>query len=185
MPKMAEPRTPDRLDGGRRDSGFTLVELAIVLTLIGLVAGMTGTSYLRYVERARIAQAVAEISNMSVAIDGLRVFEFAPPPNSLSEFDLATPIDPWGNPYHYLRIEGVFVASPGPQSSSRLPAVAAGPPAPSKPRKDRFLKPINTDYDLYSSGPDGISQGSLESRASRDDVVRALNGAYVGLAELF
>ncbi len=58
-------------------------------------------------------------------------------------------------------------------------------PPPDDPRKDRFLKPISTDYDLYSSGPDGISRDSLEHRESRDDVVRAINGDYIGLAELF
>jgi general secretion pathway protein G len=49
-------------------------------------------------------------------------------------------------------------------------------------RKDRFLVPINTDFDLYSMGEDGRSVGPLRARHSRDDIVRASNGRYVGTA---
>ena len=54
-----------------------------------------------------------------------------------------------------------------------------------KPRKDRFLTPINSDYDLYSMGPDGQSNEPLNVPVSRDDIIRASNGAYVGVAENF
>ena len=50
-------------------------------------------------------------------------------------------------------------------------------------RKDKNLVPLNTDFDLYSKGPDGASQKPLNAEASRDDIVRANNGAYVGKAE--
>jgi general secretion pathway protein G len=52
-------------------------------------------------------------------------------------------------------------------------------------RKDRFLVPINTYYDLYSMGPDGQSQPPLTARVSRDDVIRANDGQYFGPAEAF
>jgi general secretion pathway protein G len=54
-----------------------------------------------------------------------------------------------------------------------------------KPRKDRFLVPINSDYDLYSMGPDGESVEPLTAAKSHDDIIRASNGAYVGVAENF
>jgi general secretion pathway protein G len=41
---------------------------------------------------------------------------------------------------------------------------------------------VNSDYDLYRSGKDGASQPPLSPQASRDDIVRAQNGAYMGLA---
>ena len=50
-------------------------------------------------------------------------------------------------------------------------------------RKDKNLVPINTDYDLYSKGPDGKSVTPLTANSSRDDIIRANNGAYVGEAE--
>jgi len=52
-------------------------------------------------------------------------------------------------------------------------------------RKDRFLVPINSDFDLYSMGRDGESVPPLAAPKSRDDVVRAANGAFVGLASKF
>ena len=50
-------------------------------------------------------------------------------------------------------------------------------------RKDRNLVPINTDYDLYSAGPDGNSVPPLTAAASRDDIVRANDGRFIGKAE--
>ena len=52
-------------------------------------------------------------------------------------------------------------------------------------RKDRFLVPINSDFDLYSMGADGASVPALTAKASRDDIVRAADGAFVGLASQF
>ena len=63
------------------------------------------------------------------------------------------------------------------------PPPPTGPPV--LPRKDRFLVPINSDYDLYSVGRDGESVAPLTAAKSHDDIVRAANGAYVGLAENF
>ena len=52
-------------------------------------------------------------------------------------------------------------------------------------RKDRFLIPLNTDFDLYSMGKDGITNAPLTAEASWDNVVRANNGGYVGLAHRY
>jgi general secretion pathway protein G len=49
-------------------------------------------------------------------------------------------------------------------------------------RKDRFLVPINSDYDLYSMGKDGKSSSPLTSKNGRDDIIRANDGAFIGLA---
>ena len=51
--------------------------------------------------------------------------------------------------------------------------------------KDRFLVPINSDFDLYSMGKDGKSQMPLTAKDSRDDIIRANDGAYIGLAYAF
>jgi general secretion pathway protein G len=60
---------------------------------------------------------------------------------------LGTPRDPWGNPYQYLPLDG---ASP-----------PGGGGAAAHARKDRFLVPIDTDFDLYSMGKDGQSASAL------------------------
>ncbi len=72
-------------------------------------------------------------------------------------------IDPWGNPYLYLNIEN---------ATGKI-----------EPRKDKNLKPISSDYDLYSMGPDGRTKIPLTAKDSRDDTIRAADGAYVGIAE--
>ena len=50
-------------------------------------------------------------------------------------------------------------------------------------RKDKSLHPLNSDYDLYSMGPDGQSQTAITAKASRDDTIRANNGGFIGVAE--
>ena len=39
---------------------------------------------------------------------------------------------------------------------------------------------MNSDYDLYSMGPDGESLPPFTASTSRDDLVRASNGGYIG-----
>ena len=50
-------------------------------------------------------------------------------------------------------------------------------------RKDGKLNPLNSDFDLFSLGKDGDSSGPLSAKASRDDIVRANDGAFIGLGE--
>jgi general secretion pathway protein G len=82
-------------------------------------------------------------------------------PNSLAEIGEAR-IDPWGTPYAYLPIEGAKIG---------------------KIRKDKNLHPLNSDYDLYSHGPDKQSQTPLTANHSRDDIIRANNGGFIGVAK--
>ena len=51
-----------------------------------------------------------------------------------------------------------------------------------KARKDHSLHPLNSTYDLYSKGKDGDSQSPLTAPASRDDIIRANDGGYIGVA---
>ena len=52
-------------------------------------------------------------------------------------------------------------------------------------RKDRFLNPLNSEFDLYSVGPDGKTETPLTAKASYDDIIRAVDGKYMGLASDF
>lgn len=83
-------------------------------------------------------------------------------PESLEDIGRGGFLDPWGNPYKYLNY--ATVKGLGNQ------------------RKDHMQVPINDTYDLYSMGKDGESQSSLQAQASRDDIIRANNGKYIGLA---
>lgn len=42
--------------------------------------------------------------------------------------------------------------------------------------------PLNTDFDLYSVGKDGLSKATLAPPQSHDDIIRANNGRFIGLA---
>jgi len=150
------------LAGRRRkqgQSGVTLLELMAVLAAIAVLSAIAVPAYSGYIERARVARAVSDIGTISLQLYrwqlNTRTF-----PATLAQAGLGGN-DPWGRPYAYLPVAG---ANPG------------------QLRKDHNLVPINTDFDLYSSGPDGNSVGPLTAQQSQDDVVRANNGAYIGVA---
>jgi general secretion pathway protein G len=84
-------------------------------------------------------------------------------PDSLADIGRENFLDPWGNPYQYLKIAGADLKGVG------------------KLRKDHSMVPVNSDYDLYSVGKDGKSSTPFTAKASQDDIVRAGDGSYVGL----
>lgn len=84
-------------------------------------------------------------------------------PKTLADFGRADMLDPWNNHYRYLDVSNI--------------ALTKG-----QARKDKNLVPINSDYDLYSMGPDGQSSAPLTARPSRDDVIRANDGRFIGIA---
>jgi len=137
-----------------------LRELAAVAAAMLVAASFAIPAFNGYIERARVSRAVSDIGTL-----GLQLYRWQRKtnalPTSLAEAGLAG-VDPWGRPYIYLRAADT--------SQTRL-------------RKDAELVPLNTDFDLYSLGPDGESALALPATQSRDDVVRAANGAYIGVAK--
>jgi len=152
-------------NGSPVSDGFTLLELCIVLGIISILASLAIPAMQHYIYRAQIGRAVAEIrmleKKMTIFYNETEGSSYPP---SLNAIDEAGITDPWGNPYRYQPISGAI---------------------PGQVRKDRFLVPLNSDYDLYSVGRDGKSQPPLTAAASRDDIVRANNGEFVGLAQHF
>jgi len=150
-------------DMKKKQHGFTLLELIIAVIVAGLMAAIALPVYSGAIQRARIVQATGDMNRVESALERFRANGVLPP--NLAAVGMDTLNDPWGNPYQYLNIE----------AGVNRGAV----------RKDRNLVPLNTDYDLYSMGKDGISRPPLPARPSRDDIVRAGNGSYMGLAEDF
>jgi len=144
-----------------RRVGYTLIELLIILAILAVLASIGMVAYSGYSETAKIGSSINQINLMSLIINDYKT-EFKQFPDSLQDVKLDTLQDPWGNPYRYLNIE-----------------TAKGN---GKVRKDHNLVPLNTDYDLYSTGKDGQSVSPLTAKASRDDIVRANNGGFVGMA---
>lgn len=140
--------------------GFTLVELLISMAIMGTLAGIATIAYRDITTNIRISVAINDIRAIELHIE-LYLQENGELPESLDDLGLGPFIDPWGNPYQYHDVEKV------PQGHLR---------------KDRFLVPLNTDYDLWSMGADGRSVAPLTAKHSRDDIVRSNNGSFVGLA---
>ena len=146
-----------------RQSGFQLIELLIALAVISVLAMVAIPSYSSYRDKVDNADAAADITTISQTIE--RYYsEYNHYPDSLADVRLDNLQDPWKHPYYYLRING------------------AGLKGKAALRKDKNLVPINTDYDLYSSGKDGTTIAPLTAKTSQDDIVRANNGKYIGLA---
>ncbi|AEP28313.1 type II toxin-antitoxin system ParD family antitoxin [Brumicola nitratireducens] len=151
--------------------GFTLIELMLVVAIIGIFVAIAMTSYNRFVEKARATQAVVDIGGI---VRSIYIFkgEKGYLPDSLAAMGVSLK-DPWGNPYLYTRID----------DSGAPASVGKGKGGVGKLRKDKNLAPINSDFDLYSKGKDGQSVSPLTAPQSQDDIVRANNGRFIGLAE--
>ena len=148
------------LNGGRRVFGFTVLEILLVLGLLGVLAAVAIPSYRAYVERAEMAQVILDMQSIDVLIKGFEI-DNGRLPDTLADIGWTKP-DKWGNPYYYLNMDGASVG---------------------QKRKDRSLHPLNSDYDLYSAGPDGKTTTPLTAKISQDDIIRANNGAFIGIAK--
>ena len=146
----------------RAELGMTLMELMTAVVVAALIAVVGIPSYKAYVDRAKVAVAIADIGSISLMLYRWQIAtrDF---PDTLAQAGLDGRIDPWGQPYYYLRIDG------GGANTGQV-------------RRDRNLHPLNTDFDLYSAGPDGQTQTQLQGTKARDDVVRANNGQFIGTA---
>jgi general secretion pathway protein G len=142
---------------------ITLVELVIVMAMVGILAAIGVPAYNNYIEKVKISQAIEDIRFIEAALK-LFLTEHKVLPDTLNQVPLTQRLDPWHNPYQYLRIEG--------KDKDEIKG---------KWRKDHFNVPVNSDFDLYSMGKDGESKSPFTAKASRDDIVRASDGAYVGL----
>jgi general secretion pathway protein G len=136
------------------------VEVFVAMSIIALLAALAIPLYIGYIHRARIGVAVGDIGTIARAAVSHHA-EANAFPDSLADIGLDDMLDPWGNPYRYLRIA---TANMG------------------QMRKDRFLVPINTDFDLYSMGRDGKTSAPITAQSSHDDVLRADDGRFIGLA---
>lgn len=148
----------------RQERGFTIVEMVMVALVIGLIFAVAVPMYSRYILKSRVVEATVDIGEMSKKI---RAYELANGalPSTLADAGYSGKTDPWGFAYEYKNL----VTSTGNGQA----------------RKDKKLAPLNSDFDLYSVGPDGMTQSSLGHSSSRDDIVRARDGKFVGLAEEF
>lgn len=256
--------------------GFSLIELMLAISIVGVLAALAIPNYLDFIEKARVARAISEMHALTKDIKGF-AFGSGTYPNSLAEIGRSTMLDPWGTPYQYYRINcgtvdeitnlaklklqrkssprvvpavhplssqndwnraftdsnswvqqgnTYFVAGNGSGGAGGTGNSAGasgggagggaggagggngggngggggnaggngggnggggGPPCGGAggARKDRFLVPINSDFDVYSMGKNRDTVAPLNPPKSQDDVIRASDGGYYGLARNF
>ena len=166
---LREPETIDLYSKNRwlqkaRARGFVLLELVIAFAIVTTLAAIAIPAYTKYRYKAEIAMVITEIRLLEREIENYAATngEF---PDSLADINMDLIEDAWGNTYRYLKIAGKDKKDKKKED---------------KARKDHFMVPVNSDYDLYSVGPDGKSKAPFTAKASRDDIVRCNDGRFVG-----
>lgn len=158
-------RTQSHGLGARKRTGFTLIELLAVLAIVGMLMGIASPRLQLLLDKARVAQAIGDIKALEADILGFQSVGDSLPV-SLMTIGRGGMVDPWGRPYRYLRFD----------PTEKNPVGA---------RMDRSLHPLNSDFDLFSMGKDGASATPITAKISQDDIIRANDGGFVGLARFY
>lgn len=149
----------------RPESGLTVLELVFVVAIAAIFATLAMGQYNQYVDSARGRAATGEIVMMSTEVERYRSSHDGANPGTLADMRRDGMLDPWDRPYVYTNL-----------------ATAKGK---GSARKDRRLNPLNSDYDLFSTGKDGVFKPQISQKDSLDDIIRARDGAFVGRASEF
>lgn len=145
-----------------RQSGISLIELVIALAVLVVTVSVAIPAYNGYRKEAQLNAIVNQMVQIELVLQDYRLNEGAYP-ETLEEAGTARD-DPWGQPYRYLPLEN-------------------RPDNLNDARKDHNLHPINSDFDLYSVGADGHTVKPLTGDPSKDDIIRARNGAFHGYGQ--
>lgn len=150
-----------------KTTGFTIIELLAVMVILGILAGFAIPKLQQTSEQARMARAIGDIRGIQADIMAFET-QADTVPATLAAIGRAGMLDPWGRPYVY----------------NPFPTASHGKAPPPGARRDRFLVPINSTFDLYSQGKDGASVPPL-SGPGGDDIVRGNDGGFIGLGSRF
>jgi general secretion pathway protein G len=102
----------------RRNAGFTLLELLVVMVIIGLLVGYVGPKYFAQLGKSEVKAAKQQIAGLGKALDIYRLDTGHYPPQDVGlqalvtapanetkwrgpYIEKAVPLDPWGQAYVY------------------------------------------------------------------------------------
>ncbi|PKN11553.1 MAG: hypothetical protein CVU69_11785 [Deltaproteobacteria bacterium HGW-Deltaproteobacteria-4] len=135
-------------------AGFTMIELLVVVAILGTLAILSIPTYNEFVSRAKNGRAKQDVRVLEREIIGY-FLETESLPITLGDINRGDLKDPWGNPYVYSNT----------------------------PTRNRFDINLNTDFDIFSMGADGVTDPVVSSAAGKDDLVRGADGAFLGFGE--
>ncbi len=152
--------SPNKISINIPSPGFTLVELLSVITILAILAAVGFNIYRSYLQQANNAVAVGDVVMLEREILNFGVGNTVLIPPDLDAINFAGYLDPWGRPYVY------------------QPDLTIAP-------RTKAGNPINTYYDLYSIGKDGLTAQDLNDPLSQDDIISAGDGRYKGVADQY
>lgn len=130
-PKTNTSVSSQRRAPRRRQRGLTLIEILVVVTILGLIAGIVGITVANQLEDAKIDTASVQIKNIGDALELYKIkFNRYPktaeglqmlvkPPKGKKPLMESVPKDPWDGDY-------IFV-SPGTHNPSKFDLQSKGP----------------------------------------------------------
>lgn len=133
--------TSDRIR--RRQRGFTLLEILVVLAIIGLIAAIAAPQVFRSLGGAKSDSARVQIESLSTSIDLYRLEVGKLPPDLEALIRKPAGVDRWNGPY--LRKSTIPKDPWGVDFHYRVPGE-------------------HGDFDLYSLGADNAEGGEGENR---------------------
>ena len=89
-----------------RSRGFTLLDLVAAVGIAAVLSAIAIPTYQAYIQKARVAHAVADIMTIATAIGRYNTVNNALPPD-LVAVGMDTLQDPWGYPYVYQSFVGL------------------------------------------------------------------------------
>lgn len=112
------------------ESGFTLLEMLVVLVIIGLLAGLVGPQLLSRVDTSKVSAANTQARMLKTSLEtmrldigrfptkeeGLGILNTPPSDERLARrwhgpyLAEDVPLDPWGNPYQYAPESNTVIA---------------------------------------------------------------------------
>lgn len=155
--KLSFFRVVDHIDtragSSANHKGFTLIELIVVVAIIGVLAVMAIPAYNDYINKTKNASAIGDIRTLSTEISAYYM-DRGSNPSGLDKINRGGFLDPWKYEYVY---------------------------KPTPELMDKIGLPLNTDFDVYSTGSDGKNETFGGDPTNDNDIVRANDGAFVGL----